>query len=850
MAGAGSSSGGAGSAALLSPESTVGAPSEARYGGPSGLHLSPGSDGSDEPASCFDTPYSSRQPPLHYSLDRSEAAQPLRSQPHSHLGDLQIDSPGDSWPFSHTAAAHSSGHEQKDSQGLEASPAEERWPGRLQGSGGMAVRGMHSSAFKGVRVQAPRQALRMGTGTIMGKKWERAERKVDEGRRLLALLGGDAAGPIELDTAMLYSPASTDTSSHRTGDEAPPSASKAAPLRATPGSTHQDVGQWTIPAKYGEGGTLWSPSSAATERRSMSAPRERRSPQTTIPKEFRLSETSRKHSRAAAAQRILEERRRDMTFRPALLPPRPHSPALGSESTLSGEARIARLAQPRTQLWEKCAARKREEEGGELAHCTFVPKTGRGPASGPKATVARLPAPTRLYAHHDSKYRQWERLRAERDEEELRDCTFAPAVNPSAEPRTPLHRRLSELQRQRSERLARMRLAREAADADATFSPAVNDKSLRMALAKQIRELRDEVPASQRLSAARPLPAPTPDAEAGFTFAPELCRTSERLLEDSAQLPGNFFERQRFFHDLKLRRLRVLQSEEDANCTFSPDTKGQSAVILAASARSADHAERLAVTDKRRVEGARAGVAHDYYSQFSFQPAINERSRRLAKGGDRLGELTSSERRRERREAMAAEAEARMEAECTFRPRLHSRQGADQENRDPAEKGNLLRRIAEQRAERETALEQQRSRREMAELADCTFRPTRVSSAPAPPTEEVAVKGMEAYMATRQRARQLAAEQAAREEKAFILHPRDSHAPTVPQPFCLRTDLREKETEGRRLQLQAALLAESMRECTFHPNTNEALNRQLLDAILASDDDCDDARSTCSVQTL
>ena len=44
-----------------------------------------------------------------------------------------------------------------------------------------------------------------------------------------------------------------------------------------------------------------------------------------------------------------------MTFRPALLPPRPGSPALGSESSLSGEARITRLAKPRTQLWEKCA---------------------------------------------------------------------------------------------------------------------------------------------------------------------------------------------------------------------------------------------------------------------------------------------------------------------------------------------------------------------------------------------------------------------------------------------------------------------------------------------------------------
>ncbi len=57
-------------------------------------------------------------------------------------------------------------------------------------------------------------------------------------------------------------------------------------------------------------------------------------------------------------------------------------------------------------------------------------------------------------------------------------------------------------------------------------------------------------------------------------------------------------------------------------------------------------------------------------------------------GGNRLCELTSGERRRERREAMAAEAEARMEAECTFRPRLtawpRTTAGPGQENRDPA----------------------------------------------------------------------------------------------------------------------------------------------------------------------
>lgn len=74
----------------------------------------------------------------------------------------------------------------------------------------------------------------------------------------------------------------------------------------------------------------------------------------TVHREFRQSETSQRHSRAAAARRILEERRQVMTFRPAVLPPRPSSAAAGSEATLTGDARIARLAKPRTQLWEKC----------------------------------------------------------------------------------------------------------------------------------------------------------------------------------------------------------------------------------------------------------------------------------------------------------------------------------------------------------------------------------------------------------------------------------------------------------------------------------------------------------------
>ena len=61
-------------------------------------------------------------------------------------------------------------------------------------------------------------------------------------------------------------------------------------------------------------------------------------------------------------------------------------------------------------------------------------------------------------------------------------------------------------------RLAQLQAAAQPAEATLTFSPAVNEKSLRLALSKQIRELLDEVPAFQRLGAARRRP---PRSDAG-----------------------------------------------------------------------------------------------------------------------------------------------------------------------------------------------------------------------------------------------------------------------------------------------------------------------------------------------
>jgi hypothetical protein len=88
----------------------------------------------------------------------------------------------------------------------------------------------------------------------------------------------------------------------------------------------------------------------------------------------------------------------------------------------------------------------------------------------------------------------------------------------------------------------------------------------------------------------------------------------------------------------------MLLLQEDQECTFYPVTVR--AELSAAGATCAGHmgargaapaetylerVERLACQDAQRVEAARAAQSHLYYSQFTFQPEINPRSRRIGR---------------------------------------------------------------------------------------------------------------------------------------------------------------------------------------------------------------------------
>ncbi|KAK9839459.1 hypothetical protein WJX81_003613 [Elliptochloris bilobata] len=535
--------------------------------------------------------------------------------------------------------------------------------------------------------------------------------------------------------------------------------------------------------------------------RSASAPRERPRQHVTKPQAFQLSTADPRRARPELPAAVAEGRWRwDPKAKPG---PRPYA-------AVERAARLARLAQPRTALWELCAARKREGNGEALRECSFAPRTGRAPAH----CVGGLPAPERLLHQHASKAQQWQRLRMEQEQRELQGCTFAPRLTARAKEGayTPLPQRVGELQRLKREKLLQAQLAAEERNAELTFSPAINGRSARIA------ERRGARPAL----GARPNPATSGAPEdTECTFAPALNPASEALLEGSAAVPADFFRRQRHFHDLQQRRLAALQSQDDGACTFTPDIGSTSACWERGPEVAADAAERLAIEARRRVEAARSAAADAYYSQFSFRPRLCARSLQLARQAPRaFRELASDAPTRAGRAAAAAEAEARLAADCTFRPRLcapptgSAKSGAGpggvgRENEAPRLHDQVAH-MEEQRRQRQAALEAQRAARERAELAQCTFTPAVLPAAPPAPQGPVLVRGLDRHLGLRDAARKLEAERREREERAFLLHPRGPPAPhTVPQPFELAT---ERNTPDRRAAARAAAAAAAAAE--------------------------------------
>ena len=291
------------------------------------------------------------------------------------------------------------------------------------------------------------------------------------------------------------------------------------------------------------------------------------------------------------------------------------------------EDRLQQLAQPRTDLWQRCARIRLQEEHEQLQvgraagrarphgacaatpaaaatyatphslsvtpphlpspqECTFAPQTGRPPAR--HRLAPGVPVEERLTLSQAGRAEALERARREKERKVLADCTFAPQLVTQPErllagQYTPPHRRLGEEARRRTTRLAQAALSHvrtgawvgvEAwwgecvragesrghvtmgappqqpllpsitsaclplqglGEADLTFQPQLNPRSLQLAAEKEARELYEEPGGMRR---PRSAPRSAGAEERSCTFAPEINRVSERLLEDSSTVPS------------------------------------------------------------------------------------------------------------------------------------------------------------------------------------------------------------------------------------------------------------------------------------------------------------------------
>eukprot|EP00892_Ulva_mutabilis_P001891 jgi/Ulvmu1/11702/UM008_0113.1 len=552
--------------------------------------------------------------------------------------------------------------------------------------------------------------------------------------------------------------------------------------------------------------------------------------------------------------------------------------------------RIAQLAQPRSV--ERYALQHADEAHAELQECTFAPKLcarSERVCRAPHRRDLSLPPGERLFHAHDHVRKARDRKAAEAANDELTGCTFRPQLRARSARRgggdkayVPIQKRAGELVKQRNARLAQTRLEQDACDPNATFQPALNQRSLRLAEARHTKgsPTRVSLPSGpppyditgsggRASRAASCGPGRRAATEAGgsrsplrggrgkaaadmdaCTFRPAVNEATDAYLNRSG-IPATFEERQAFYEKRRRELAHVKRRQaDDKECTFRPVTANPEDVLAASTRRvhlDETPEEFWLRLNEEAVKRATALQAIDNIqaAQYSFQPAINSKSRRMARKKG-LEELSAAPQRAAFREAAAHAAEQRLSNECTFHPDTSKPcmpPGYHVAAKAPfsvaAESaGKLTERIHEYREEKGRKLEEIRNRREFDELAECTFAPAvnpRAAAARrAASRKPVLVRGLAAHLGKQEQAQRKATEEAELRARLFLERPRPPRAKfTIAQPFKLSNAApgRVSKKEAMRTEVRS----EAMKECTFKPKTNEGKKRQALEQILAAD---------------
>ncbi len=405
------------------------------------------------------------------------------------------------------------------------------------------------------------------------------------------------------------------------------------------------------------------------------------------------------------------------------------------------------------------------------------------------------------------------------------DSSYSPTINTKSarlvkanRDYRPIHQRLDTISKDKAHMMAKYRAQKMSESASETnFSPRISKRSRQIAsaMAKSAPSTPDRAPvlltASARPSTPRAVPSPAP-----CRFTPVINRKSERLVTESRMFSEkSFVERQDAFEARRIKKRQDLIARQSPS--GRPMTAKRNDVKRTA--------ERL--YDNKPTRPGRTPAPAP---EFSFRPDINPNSRAMARKST-VQQLVDDERTKMKRELARKVAEAKFAEEHTFRPEMVAKSTGkshyDFENPD-----NIISQIGQDNVERAIRQEALKRTVDVEEVVGCTFTPSIIKKVPVQATP-VDVKGLGRFFEKKDLSRRAKAEQTELEDKAFIAQVDVAAAPspTVPRPFAFTLPERPGRAERRAKEEEAARNA-AMAECTFQPDTGQAEQSRIIQAIL------------------
>lgn len=563
-------------------------------------------------------------------------------------------------------------------------------------------------------------------------------------------------------------------------------------------------------------------------------------------------------------------------------PSRPGTPDRLRRSSSSG---IPRAASARSKMASSIAETRleaylREKEERELKECTFHPKilTKKHPR---KETDGEAPE-DRLRNEGERKRIEHEKMRVYKERAEFEVCTFKPELSARTEKimakknMKPIYERYAETMEQHRQKVEELAALAEAEQ----YYPEIDEKArMRRDILAQKALTRSGIdpfaPPEERLYSPGARRANLRVAKDGTpqdtneaiecSFKPQINKESAAIARRNSQLSGDFFQRQSYYNDKKMRHIQAMEQSEASALTFQPNIQRSSS----AGARSRRHGsdsspaftggshnrmsedidgasvhERLY---RRSMSRSKASVQQPEqigaYDECRFIPEINEHSRNIGRKST-IEELYRNTIASSKKDALCKAIDEEQQKECTFKPTIHSDKAKSHYNINRPE--SLLVQIEMERQQKAVKLNMMKKKLEYDEVQTCSFKPEIKSTVPRTVysgptvTQDVdeafgsSIKGLGRFMEKQELARKKAEEQKLRESKVFGLNPSTKAGKpyTIPQPFNLSYETSAKKSAFERDKIASAAL----RDYTFRPQTSEKRVKDLVAHILNNDE--------------